>query len=349
MDIYTYDGNNIQTYSDDKLIDNIQLAVDLEDFYNNSFMYPLTNGGYIFSYNIENDMERYSSIGRLNKGIIKTEQVYITQPPIVDNRFVSADNYVEIKDDNFIISDLSNRASMIEMPANIKSNMNTQEQIEKLLFVNPDIADYLNIVEYKNKQYAIKSGNIVAWFDEKYIIVEADLDDSCIFVIYDLSLPYQKDHILDDIMDTKYNLPYVVSIINFELEFDINEIYDKYVNTNPDTSIDIFLTIINEVIILHITHDREIELETYNLKEILNLKDEYDFHNISGDEYGFVVRNASRDWYYIDRYTRKSKYLGNYYYIIFTHERYRKQRKTCILDSFDDIHINLRKIIAEYD
>lgn len=140
----------------------------------------------------------------------------------------------------------------------------------------------------------------------------------------------------------------------------------NYVRTAPDDSIDIFLDDgESNVSIIHITPQRDIELEKYNLKDykIINTEvkneDDVKLNNedktidmiitIVGNDLGFAINNGDKV-YFFDHYNKCLTLIADGTVNMFSDELYRKIRRYNIskIKELNPIY-GIRKIISEYE
>lgn len=360
LDFFAYKDKYILTYSNKELVDEVYVKTynhpDMSDW----FIYTLPNYGYLLSY--ENVKGNAITVGTLaGKHTTKNLTLSGVRPPIRDGTFVDDNAYYEIKNNgNYSWKFFSGKGEPI-IPANLNNLNDRNTNIENLLFVKYVLKTQERhglIIEYKDKEYTISDGYILAWFDDRYIVEHTFKTGKTI--IYDLSLPYDKrENIL-------YNTTISAKVINIiddkELGID-GDFNTHFEHVNKDTSIDIYYVSDTKISILHFTAEillgddtrREIEVIEYNIKDILdkNKIDNKDLilEDITADDYGFAFKLNNDDWYYINKDGNCFSYLGNFMLLDISHERYERNKEIIgfKFTSESDLNPNLKKLISGYD
>lgn len=205
-----YDNNTFNVYIDNKVH-----TMEFEDDPNESLyegtLFPLPNYRFI---SIKNSDEDMIIIGNYNNDkLIKYDDISINihdLPPVVNGNFVYRNIYYKINPDNTIeIIPLKNNATKI-IPANNKSN------IDDLLVVDKNM-----IYKYNSDKKFYLSSDILAWFDNRYIVT----------IPYQAFLNRQNITFYDMQLGTDTELSNVDSIILTLDELELDNIDSTYVYT----------------------------------------------------------------------------------------------------------------------
>lgn len=337
-----YNNNKFNVYIDGELTNTIELKDELATDSNLPWLFPLPNNRFIFKY--ENWNNYKIAIGNYeNKSLLLKDIELQDIPPVVDGTFTFKNNYYEILPNNEIkVTELKTFGYDTIIPANImKTN-----KINKLLVVEGNIVRIYNT----NKRVQLINGNILAWFDNKYILTA----DEKKLIIYDITKEYDMK---EDILKLKspflinqrtgfVDIPEVVHLINIS-NLGLYDINHYYVRTASDDSIDVFIAdIFSRIIVLHIDNNRDLSVENYPFKE----HNIVDISNIIGDEFGIAIYGSVDGiWFYINRTTRSISKLGKGVALTFSNERYKSnQRKLIKSLEIPGLLTNVQGIIGEY-
>lgn len=353
MDIYAYDGKNIVTIVDGKIVDIIPLNIR-DDHINLCAIHPLPNYRYVLSQaDIRKDKLIIGELG--NKNIIIQEGLGLFKQPIYDGIFTSLNNYIHITDDNKIISTIADdrKYSMI-IPANNKDPNATYINIKNLLsygitYKYQGLRD-LTYTVIKFNDIIIELdyyARILAWFDLQFLITYGRPDlNKKEFENIDEYANLAQYIIFYDISN---NISNIIEKIDIK-DLNLSDIVDYDNRVNKDDSIDIFLLDNSNVVVLHITKERNVEVESYfNIKSTLNISNDK-LTKINGDEYGIMISDSDNNWYYINRYNSNINYIGKYYFLAFTHERLERNKEINKLNIGlnETLNPHLIRIVSNY-
>lgn len=319
-EIIAFDSNNLIFYLNNKEVNKIEIKdINKSSYPSTKLIFPLPNGKFIISYeNIE--YKSMIAIVSYDLDILITQELEISNiPPVINGKFINDKEYIEIKDDNIVVTKLESDYRTSKMlPAN---NISKIEDLLVIDLYTPSIYKYKDI---KNEYNILPNDNIIAWFDNRYVVsLHIEVMNSYI-AIYDITKKYNKSKNILKLSEKckDYNLPHVVRYFtNKQIGLNSTPALYPYVRTHKDDSIDIFLFDKSDNIsILHITSKRksspkgddglpnntsiirrDIEVETYNYNQY-NIKSS--ILSIMGDEFYIVIQTYNHNWYYINRYSK---------------------------------------------
>lgn len=309
-----YNDRKLYIYIDGNLINKIDIKDDIIKNSVNTQLFPLPDNRFILFYN---DTKTYRAAIFDYDNIISIYDLHITHiPPVIDGIFVNYIEYIKIEYNNIINITKFENDSYKFLSANIKENTtDTKNNIDNLLVV-----DRNGYRKYNSNQYSrllFPFSIVYAWFDSKYILTLCVPTDE--IILYDISQKYNKIENKLNIESIPENMADIVSIFKIK-DLGLSMISKYYIRTASDNSIDVFLSDSNNIIILHISPEREFFIENYKFSVGIIVE-------IIGDKYGMVIFNKSdKNWYYISRYTRNTSKLGPGGAIVFTNNLYEREQ-----------------------
>lgn len=346
----TYNEGKLNIYKNTTLTKSIDLK-DKSEYFNPEVisLFPLPNRKFILQYGIDKYDGLTNFVISDYDGNFSDTYDYgtIVNTPAVNNGvFIAEDNYIEIKDNTV-------NATEIDGEVLLSANLNKSNIEDSLVITDSGVR------KYNSKEVVMVSTNSdeepIVWFDDQYVIVCNYREGK--LVLFDITRKYDAETDIAGIKDAIENsdedpsiieqFAYAVSVIDSDMD---GHIIDSYVNTADDGSIDIFLSNNTKVNIVHITPNRDFELETFDLK--LN-----NITGAEGDEYGFIVFAYDLDSdkainYYIDRYNKNKIKLPDAEDIILSHDLCKQLKREKIKFLIKETNILLpvlHNVVAEYN
>lgn len=242
-ELVLYNDNKFNIYIDNISSNSIEIKhLDIKVLWS----FPLPNNRFILS--IISEGKHKIIIGSYNSNELIIKDIFLNNiPPVVDGTFVSNEFYYKINSYNTIevIKLKDNNYKII--PANIKSDIHEQmtTNINNLLVVK---FEYGTVHKYNDsKEYSISEDEIIAWFDNRYILTIKDTYqeyESSFIKLYDISRSnestYSSRFHEGKIVKKTIPIPITIALISNK-DLGLSDFKGHYVRSASDDSIDVFL------------------------------------------------------------------------------------------------------------